>query len=186
MANASIPWHRQFATYWLVLSGRKAFNVESIKNAIAPYLREHFDSPSLWVQGSTRITPREFLSPGNVSSSYVAVVGGPFNEFTSREGDSVMTGIKAQLHVKGADASLAHLQAARAALPSLRGAIESATGGLVVRQTMRDAFGGNLAGDVGIPVTPPIPADPRNVTGVVLGMAMVATSAAIQKYGVKQ
>lgn len=183
MANAAIPWHRQFATYWLVLSGPKFVNTESVRRAIAPYLDAHFSHPSKWVAGSVPISPRETIEGGDISSGVVAVHGGPFNEFTSRVGDSVMTSIKAQLHIKGGDAGLEHLQAARSGLPALRRAIESATGALVVRQQMRDSFGGSIPGDVGIPATPAVPGDPRNVTGIVLGMALVGTSFGIQRYG---
>jgi hypothetical protein len=188
-STLTVPWNQQFATLWLVITGPKFYNAESIKRIAMPVLNEHFIQPQRWVAGATRINPTEITGTTtrtregvrvDVESGFVEIVGGPFNGYNASIGDRWITSIKAQLRFHNPPATLARLAEARRTLPALRRAIESTTGAHVQQSVLRDSEGA-LPGDRGVPATPSLPSDPRNWLGVVIGATMVVGSWAIPK-----
>jgi hypothetical protein len=180
MAGAG-SWPQEFATYWLVLTGPKFYNVDSIRRALEPVFSQFFIEPSRWVAAGVPIVPVELSETSgstrqgirvDVTSNTVAIVGGPFDGYNARIGDRVITSVKAQLRFNQPPATLERLAPARQSLPATRQLLER-MGAAVQQQTMRDSFGGSLPGDRGVPATPMVPPDPRNLTGAVIGMTMI-------------
>ncbi len=189
MAGAT-SWESEFATYWAVMTGPKFYNTESIRRAVEPAFREYFIQPSRWVASAVPIVPQEIIETSGstrqgvrieIESGEVVIVGGPFDGYSARPGDRVLTSVKAQLRFNNPPATLARLSEARRSLPNVRRLLETALGARVFQQKLRNSLGGSMAGDRGVPRTPAIPPDPRNLTGAIIGLTMIGTGWALPK-----